>query len=266
MGSAASKDGVEIAYEKAGRGPAVLIVSGALSHRRFPGDQPLVARLADHFTVYTYDRRGRGESADASSYAVDREIEDIAALVEEAGGSAYVYGISSGAALALQAAAKLGATAITKLALYEPPYRSAGEKQKREFSLQKQRVNELINTGQPGEAVAFFLSAVGTPPEAIEGIKASPNWETMKKLEPTLAYDFVVMGDGTLPPDLPKAVGAPALVMDGENTMEFMHATADTLATFLPHAERKTLKGQTHQVAADALAPVLIEFFKRGRK
>lgn len=264
MASVISKDGVKIAFEKTGSGPAVIIVGGALSDRN--GGKPLAARLAGHFTVYVLDRRGRGESTDAKTYAVEREIEDLAALINDAGGSAYLYGVSSGAALVLQTAAKLGPVKVPKLALYEPPYASTDEKQKEEFAGQKRRVNELIKTGKPGDAAAYFMTAIGTPPEALEKMKASPQWEAMKKIDFTLAYDYAVLGDGTVPQAIAKAIAVPALVMDGEKTMEFMHATADQVAKLIPGAARKTLKGQTHQAAPEVAAPVLIEFFKRSQE
>jgi pimeloyl-ACP methyl ester carboxylesterase len=264
MANVTSKDGIKIAFEKTGSGPAVILVGGALAIRN--GGKPLASRLAEHFTVYVFDRRGRGESTDAKTYTVEREIEDVAALIQEAGGSAYLYGVSSGAALALQTAAKLGPAKVPKLALYEPPYGLNGTKQKEEFPEQKRRINELIKTGRPGDAAAYFLTAIGTPPEALEKLKASPEWEVMKKIDFTLAYDYVVLGDGTVPQAIAKAIAVPALVMDGEKTLEFMHATADSVATLIPGAERKTLKGQTHQAAPEVTAPVLIEFFKRSKK
>src|SRR5688572_29856222 len=197
MTSVTSRDGTRIAFEKTGNGPALIIVSGALSHRRLYGDTALLRMLGEHFTTYTYDRRGRGESADVQPYAVEREIEDIEALITEAGGQAYLYGVSSGAALALRAAATLGATRVPKLALYEPPY---GQDAK-VFAQQKQQVNEIISTGKPGEAATFFLSAIGTPREALERMKASPDWDAIRKIDFTLAYDFEVMGNGTVPAD-----------------------------------------------------------------
>jgi pimeloyl-ACP methyl ester carboxylesterase len=259
-----SKDGVKIAFEKTGTGPALIIVGGALSNRN--GGKPLAAQLAGHFTVYAFDRRGRGESTDAKAYAVEREIEDIAALIDDAGGSAYLYGVSSGAALALQTAAKLGSAVVPKLALYEPPYGPAHEKQKAEFAAQKQRINELVKTGRPGDAATYFMTAIGTPPEALEKMKASPEWEAMKKIDFTLAYDYVVLGDGAVPQAIAKSIAVPTLVLDGEKTMEFMHATADEVAKLIPGAERKTLQGQTHQAAPEITAPVLIEFFQRSKK
>jgi pimeloyl-ACP methyl ester carboxylesterase len=255
-----SQDGVKIAFEKTGNGPAIILVGGALSDRS--GGKPLAAQLGGHFTVYSVDRRGRGESTDAKTYAVEREIEDLAVLIKDGGGSAFLYGVSSGAALALQTAAKLGPGKVPKLALYEPPYGADDEKQKETFSGQKQRTNELIKTGKPGDAAAYFLAAIGTPPDALQKLQASPAWEPMKKTDFTLAYDYAVLGDGTVPETIARSIAVPTLVIDGEKTMEFMHATADRLANLIPGAKRKTLKGQTHQAAPEVVAPVLIEFFQ----
>ena len=257
-----SNDGTAIAFDKAGSGPALIIVGGALSGRTMNGDTTLVARLKDHFTVITYDRRGRGESGDVQPYTVDREIDDIAALIDQAGGKAHLFGVSSGAALALQAAAKLGPDRVSRLALYEPPY---GQPQ-REFTRIKDSVNVLVKTGQPGDAAAFFLTAIGTPPETVQGMKSSPAWEGIKKIDFTLAYDYEVLGDGRIPEDVVRAVSIPTLVMDGEKTMDFMHATAARLATLAPNGTRATLKGQTHQVKGDVVGPVLIDFFGPTQK
>jgi pimeloyl-ACP methyl ester carboxylesterase len=258
-----SNDGTMIAFEKTGRGPALIVVSGALAYRDLHREQtqPLIAKLAERFTVFTYDRRGRGESTDVQPYAVEREIEDLDALIHHAGGSAQLYGVSSGAALALRAAAKLGPAKVSKLALYEPPY---GQK-KEDFAKQSERVNELARDGQPGDAAAFFMTAIGTPPEALEAMKASPEWEKTKKIDFTLAYDYAVLGDGAVPEEVAAAIRVPTLVMTGEKTMGFMHPTADRLAKLVPRAERKTLQGQAHQAAAEAVAPVLIEFFTSER-
>lgn len=203
-----SKDGTPIAVTKAGNGPALVVVSGALSHRALLGDTLLVPKLAERFTVYTYDRRGRGESGDTKPYAVDREIDDLGALIDHAGGSAYLYGVSSGAALSLQAAAKLGAAKVSKLAIYDAPY---GQPQA-QFDEQKKRIGELVKTGQPGDAASYFLSAIGTPPKALDEMKKSPAWEPMKKMDFTLAYDYQVLGDGDVPEDVVKAITVPTIV------------------------------------------------------
>jgi pimeloyl-ACP methyl ester carboxylesterase len=254
---ATSADGTRIAFEKTGRGPALIVVSGALSQRSLYRDQPLVPTLAEHFTVTIYDRRGRGQSSDVQPYSVDREIEDIEALLDDAGGSAFVYGVSSGAALALQAAAKAGPARVTKLAIYDAPY---GQEQQ-EFSTQKQRVNELVQGGVPGEAAAFFLSAIGTPPEALEGMKRSPDWDVFKRIDRTLPYDYAVLGDGEVPQDLVRTIRVPTLVMSGEKSIGIMAPTADRIAALIPDSQRKTLKGQAHQAEAEVLVPVLVEFF-----
>ena len=170
-----SKDGTQIAFTKVGEGPALICVSGALSARALSMRLPLVSKLAEHYSTYIYDRRGRGDSGDTKPYSVDREIEDLEALIDQAGGSALILGISSGAALSMQAAAKLGAKKITKLALYEPPY---GQKPE-DFETQKTEVNRLIKTGEPGDAAVFFLTSIGLPIEAIEKMKTSPGWQVM---------------------------------------------------------------------------------------
>lgn len=252
-----SRDGTAIAFERSGHGPAVVIVGGALSHRNGPGVGALVARLAERLTVYSYDRRGRGDSSDTQPYAVERETEDIDAIIERAGGSAFLYGVSSGAALAMQAAAKLGPTRVRSLALYEAPY---GQK-KQDFDAQKARVGDLVKTGKPGDAALAFLAGIGMPGPAIDALKGSPDWPAIKKLDFTLVYDYAVLGDGTVPREIAKAITVPLLVMNGENTLPFMQAAADQIAASTAHAQRKTLKGQTHQAKAEVVAPVLIDFF-----
>lgn len=254
---AQSADGTRIAFERAGAGPALVIVGGALSDRN--GGKPLTGVLKERFTVYTYDRRGRGESSDTKPYTVDREIEDLAAVIEQTGGSAHVYGVSSGAALALQAAAKLGPQKVSKLALYDAPY---GQNE-RDFNEQKQRISQLVQTGEPGEAATFFFSAIGTPPPALEKIKASPQWAGMKKMDFTLAYDYAVLGNGAVP-ESAQQVTVPTLVMVGEKSMDFMHPAADRIAKLVPDAERKTVEGQAHQAAPETVAPLLVEFFRGG--
>jgi pimeloyl-ACP methyl ester carboxylesterase len=256
-GRVTSRDGTLVAFDRTGTGPALILVSGALAHRGALAGSPLVGTLAEQFTVYTYDRRGRGESTDVQPYAVEREIEDLEALIRHAGGSAYLFGVSSGAALAMQTAARLGPDKVTKLALYEPPY----GQESAAFAKQKQRVNELVKTGKPGDAAEFFLTAIGMPAKALDGMKRSPEWENVKKLDFTLVYDYEVLGSGAIPEDTARAIEVPTLVMNGGKSMGFMGPTADRLAALIPHSQRKTLEGQTHQVDADATVPVLTAFF-----
>jgi pimeloyl-ACP methyl ester carboxylesterase len=256
-GRVTSRDGTRIAFDRTGTGPALIIVSGALAHRGALAGNPLVARLAEHFTVFTYDRRGRGESTDVQPYAVAREIEDLDALIAHAGGSANLFGVSSGGALAMQAAARLGPARVPRLAVYEAPYGQDSAA----FAKQKQRVNELVETGKPGDAAAYFLTAIGTPPEALDKMKRSPEWEAMEELDFTLAYDYEVLGSGAVPEATARAITVPALVMNGGKSMGFMGAAADRIAALIPHSQRKTLAGQSHEVNADATAPVLTAFF-----
>jgi len=183
------------------------------------------------------------------------------ALVNEAGGSASLYGVSSGGALSLQAAARLGPAKVTKLAIYEAPY----GQEKQDFAKQKDGVNARVRTGEPGEAAEFFLSSIGTPPEALEGMKRSPQWEAMKKIDFTLAYDYEVLGDGAVPEEVVKTIRVPALVMNGGNSMDFMKAAADRIAALIPDARRKILEGQAHQAAAEVMVPLLVEFFTGPR-
>lgn len=258
-----SKDGTTIAWEKIGQGPVVIMVNGAFGYRELYGGRDLATLLSKDFTVCLYDRRGRGQSTDTPPYAVEREIEDIEAIIDQVDGSAYVYGISSGAALALLAAASLGSLKITKLALYEPPYVCDDDKAKHEFAEEKQRITELLRQGKRGDATAFYISSMGIPPKRMEDIRKQPDWKMMEGVEQTLAYDYAVLGDATVPLALARKTMMPALVMDGEKSMPFMHEAAETLGKAMPQAVRKTLKNQTHTVSASVLAPVLKEFFDR---
>ena len=262
MQTVTSKDGTRIAYDKVGQGPALVVVGGALSPRS--GADELAQQLSRDFTVYSYDRRGRGDSTDTGPYAVQREVEDLAAIIDAAGGSAYVYGKSSGAALALQATPPLGGK-IRKLALYEAPYSEAegAATQWKEF---RGRLDGLLGAGKKAEAVTAFMKFVGAPDEAIAKLKASPAWPGMEAMAPTLAYDTALLGDDrAVPVAIAAKVKVPTLVMDGGASlgpMPFMRSTADKIARAIPGAERRTLEGQAHDVSAKAIAPILAKFFK----
>jgi len=265
MNKVTSKDGTEIAYDKKGRGSAVLLVDGALCYRGFGPMQGLAELLAPNFTVYTYDRRGRGESSNGKPFAVEREVEDIDALIQEAGGTAFLYGISSGACLGLEAALKLGPE-IGKLAMYEPPYNSekAAVQQWREYTKQ---LTQALSADRRGDAVALFMQFVGNPAEQIDGMRKAPMWPMFEAVAPTLAYDAAAMGgnDRSAPVKRAARLSVPALVMDGGANlafMPFMHQTATALAQAIPQARHRTLDGQTHDVNLEVLAPVLVEFFK----
>jgi pimeloyl-ACP methyl ester carboxylesterase len=266
MGNVVSRDGTRIAFDRAGEGPAVILVAGALGDRSHPMFAHLAALLAPRFTVFNYNRRGRGESGDTPPYAVEREVEDIAALIAEAGGSASLYGISSGAVLALEAASALPAK-VTKLALYEPPFILDDSRAPMPADYVAQ-INEFVATGRRGDAVALFMTHVGVPAEMLEQMRTAPMWAGMERVAHTLAYDGIIMGDTQSGKPLRAEVVArwaaatmPTLVVAGGESEAFFHDAARALVDILPHATYRALAGQDHAVAADALAPVLIEFF-----
>lgn len=259
MQKVTSKDGTTIAYDQSGKGSAVILVDGALCYRGFGPMGPLAALLAPHFAVVTYDRRGRGESGDAKPFAVEREIEDIDALINAAGGSAFLYGISSGGCLALEAAIKLGGK-IKKLAMYEPPYNSVGDAREAWYDYRKQ-LTELLAADRRGDAAALFMTFVGTPSDQVEGMRHAPMWQMFEAVAPTLAYDAAAMGnDRSVPVKRASAVTVPTLVMNG-TVIPFMLDTANALAKAIPRAQHRTLEGQSHDVDLQVLAPVLVEFF-----
>jgi pimeloyl-ACP methyl ester carboxylesterase len=256
-----SKDGTTIAYDKIGKGPSIILVNGALGHRKLHGEKELALMLANNFTVVYYDRRGRGESADTKPYTVEKEIEDIEVLINEAGGKVFLYGTSSGAALALLTVNRLGSQKVMKLSMYEPPYEAYVKKGKSDFVEIKKKINELVDAGKPGDAVALFFESVGTPPDVIQGMRTSPDWKQIENVGATLVYDFEVLGNGGVPQDVAKNISIPTLVIDGAKSFDFVHATADTLSKFITGSRRKTLEDQPHQVSASVVAPVLAEFF-----
>jgi pimeloyl-ACP methyl ester carboxylesterase len=255
-----SKDGTRIAYDKMGQGPAVVLVAGALCSR-FSWGERLAKLLAPDFTIYNYDRRGRGDSGDTRPYAVEREIEDIEALIDEAGGSAYLYGHSSGAVLAMETALAPGSK-VKKLAMYEAPYNDAVEAQ-RAWKEYIEQLTEALAADRRGDAVALFMALVGTPAEHIEAARRSPAWPSLEAIAPTLAYDHTaIMGEySTTPTERAALVSIPALVMNGSASHAFMYETAQVLGKAMPNAQVRTLEGQTHDVALEVLAPVLTEFF-----
>ncbi len=256
-----SKDGSSIAFDRSGRGPAVILVGGAFQCRAIdPRTAQLASLLATSFTVFHYDRRGRGDSSDTPPYSVEREIEDLDALVKAAGGSACVFGNSSGAVLALCAAARgLG---IRKLALYEAPFNSGDDNARQAAKGYSKRLAAFLAEGRRGDAAAFAMTSWGVPPEAIAGMRQAPVWPLFESVAPTLAYDDAVMNGGSVPTRLLASVTPPVLVLDGGASPAFMRDAADTTASALPNAKRRTLEGQAHDVAPEVLAPVLREFFK----
>lgn len=257
MNKVRSKDGTAIAFDRSGDGPPVILVCGASTDRM--ANAPLAKLLAEHFTVFNYDRRGRGDSGNTKPYAVEREVEDLGAVIAAAGGSAFVYGTSSGAALALEAAAS--GLPIGKLALWEPPY--VLDESRRPPTDQAERYDEMISAGRRGDAVEYFMTkVVGLPPEFVAEARNAPFWQAQEALAHTLAYDATVMGDYSLPAERAAAVTAPTLVMAGGASFPFMRETAQALTDFIPAGQHRVLEGQEHNVDPAVLAPVLTEFFK----
>lgn len=258
-----SKDGTPLAFDQSGTGPVVILVGGAFQHRAIDArTAQLAALLAAHFTVLHYDRRGRGDSGDTLPYAIEREIEDIDALLQEVGGSAFVYGKSSGAVLTLRAAAH--GLAIKKLALYEAPFNSGSDEDLQMSANYTRQLTALLTEGRRGDAVALAMQYFGTPAEMVSGMRHSPIWSNFESVAPTLAYDNAIMGNGSVPTELLASVTTPTLVIDGGASPAFMHKAAQAIAYHLPNAQHRRLPEQTHDVDPEVLAPVLVEFFAAG--
>jgi pimeloyl-ACP methyl ester carboxylesterase len=266
MAKVISKDSTPIAFEKAGQGPVVILVAAALSDRS--DTKKLAALLAEHFTVINYDRRGRGESGDNLSYAVEREIEDIETLINEAGGSAFVFGSSSGAVLALEAANRLNGK-IKKQVLYEPPLIVDDSQPPVSGNLRKQ-IAELISANRRNEAVKLFFSkAMSIPAIGVFMMRFMPGWSKMRDMAHTTTYDLAIL-EGTqegkpLSPGRWASVQLPTLVLTGEKSEAFFHSGARALVGILPHARHKILKGQHHGsvvTAPEVLADEMLEFYR----
>jgi pimeloyl-ACP methyl ester carboxylesterase len=254
MDTVRSSDGTEIAYQRVGDGPALIYVGGALNDRN--AGVPLAKLLAGELTVYNYDRRGRGESGNIEPYSADKEIDDLHAVIEAAGGQAAVYGMSSGGVLALRAAAR--GVPISKLIMYEPPISRADERAADDEYGRK--LTAALSAGRPGDAVELFLARVGIPSGMISVIRRSPSWEVLEALAPTLRYDGAVLDlDGGIP-----VAEVPTLVLSGGASPAWFQHAADRVAGRQPRGEHRTLPHQTHDVAAGALAPVLAEFILGG--
>lgn len=259
MNTTISKDGTVIAYDKTGSGKPLILVDGALCYRSFGPMQKLASLLSTHFTVYYYDRRGRGDSSNTQPYSPAKEVEDIAALVNVAGGSAFLAGLSSGAALALLAAES--GLNLPKIALYEPPY--VYEKNSAQSKIDHgAHLNSLLAARKRGDAVKYFMvKMVGAP--AIAGFIMSllPMWKKLKAVAHTLPYDTAVMGDFTVPEERLSRITVPALVAGGGKSPENLRTAVKRIASALPNGTLRMLDGETHNVKAEKLAPVLTEYF-----
>jgi len=267
MKTVISADGTPIAYDRAGSGDPLILVGGMFSYRRFPAQVKLAELLAPRFTVYGYDRRGRGDSGDTAPYAVDREIEDLAALIDVAGGYAHVWGLSSGGILALQAAA--AGLPIRRLAIQEPPL-VVNPADRRPPADMRQRVSELIDAGQRGEAVRYVMvDGMGAPSFVPGLLHLMPGvWKRLTAVAHTLPYDAQLV-DGfqsgrPLPSGQWAEVTVPAVVMCGtekETPPGLRHAAA-AVAAALPDGklvERRGL-GHSKKLTPNAIAAALTEF------
>ncbi len=250
MHTVTSNDGTLIAFDQFGEGAPIILVLGAFNER--PTGAPLSQLLAPHFTVFNYDRRGRGDSTDTEPYSIEREIEDLDALITQAGGSACVFGYSSGAILALRAAAH--GLPITQLALYDPPPTGA-----KAGELVPQ-LTDLLSAGRRGDAVELFQTeAVGIPAEIVARLRHAPFRPALETMAHTLIYESTILR--ALPEGLVASIQTPCLVMDAENNPDVMHLAAQSLAEALPNGRYRRLEGQSHDIVPAVVAPVLEEFF-----
>jgi pimeloyl-ACP methyl ester carboxylesterase len=259
MSHVTSKDGTRIGYDRLGSGPPLIVVDGAMCSRTFGPSCNIAELLKQHFTVYVYDRRGRGESGDTEPYAKAREVEDLEALIAAAGGAVYAVGVSSGAVLALEAAAS-GAR-IQKLAVYEPPFivddpgfaavDHAGN------------VRALIAAGECGAAIKYFMRMVGVPAPIVFMMTLMRGmWRKLKAVAPTLPYDMTIMGDWL--PARFSSLKTPTLAMYGGKTQGRLKRAIEELVKVLPNVRQQVLPGQTHNVSAAVLVPALVAYFKES--
>jgi len=262
MGTLISRDGTTIAYERLGDGPPLILVDGALCYRQMGPMPSLAKRLARHFTVVLYDRRGRGESGNTLPWSVDRETEDIAALIAAVGGSAFLFGISSGGVLTLDVAAR--GLSVPKLAVYEPPFIVDGSRSPVPGDFVP-GLQQLLAEDNRNEVVKRFMRLVGVPGIFIALMRFFPNWPKLAAVAHTVPYDLTILQGTQSGRPLPKerwaSVLLPCLVMDGGKSPQWMRNGAKALGDLLPGAAYRTLPGQTHMVKPEVLAPALIEFF-----
>jgi Alpha/beta hydrolase family len=264
MNRVTSRDGTSIAYDRTGTGPALILVGGGLDDGS--ESAPLATELAESFTVYNYARRGRGDSGDTLPYALAREIEDIEALLAAAGGTAHMYGVSSGGALTLEAAA--AGVAVGRLAVYEVPYNMADDWPPR-WRDYVAHLEAVLAEGRRGDALELFMRLAGSSEQEIAGARSSPFWPAMEDLAPTLAYDAACLGDGRPPTSRLARITQPTLVATGVGArlpgaaawVLALDPAADAIAASIPHAQRQTFEGQSHVADPKVVAPVLEQFF-----
>jgi pimeloyl-ACP methyl ester carboxylesterase len=270
QGSVTSKDGTAIAYEKTGQGPVVILVAAALADRG--GTKRFAKQLSEHYTVINYDRRGRGKSGDTHPYAVEREVEDIEALIEESGGRVFLFGSSSGSVLALEAATQLG-TKVKGLFMYEPPFIVDESRPPMPNDLSNE-ITEFVAAGRRNDAVKlFFTKGMGIPPFGVTLMRfLMPGWSKMTGMAHTLPYDLTILEKTQTGKPLPKerwvSNTTPTLIMVGSRSEVFFHSGAKALAGILPHADYRSLEGGNHGsvlLGPKALAGAVGQFFGARR-
>jgi pimeloyl-ACP methyl ester carboxylesterase len=268
MQTVTSKDGTTIAYDRYGSGPPVILVAGALGYRKFKQMEQLAALLSESVPVINYDRRGRGDSGEAGPFSIDREIEDIAALIDAAGGSASLWGWSSGGALALWAAA--AGIGVERVSVYEIPFMvDPGDKlPARDYGA---RLERLVSAGDRSGAVRHFMrNAIGMPAPLVAAMSLTRMWKGLKSTAHTLPYDWAALGEhrmygAPLDPAEFAGVTVPTLVVSGAKSPSNLRKSSKALAEVLPNAEHRELEGISHNVKMDRLAPVLADFFAANR-
>ena len=256
METTKSADGTVIAYERTGDGPPLIVAVGAFCDRRSfvpPGN------LTSAFTVYTYDRRGRGDSGDTPSYSPDLEVADLAAVASAAaaGSGVFAFGHSSGGALVLRAAA--AGVPLTAVASYEAPFVIPGSREVAQDPAG--RIREMVASGRPGDAVRYWMTdVVAAPAEVLPRMEGSPMWPGLEALAHTLPYDIALTGDQGVPASL-SAIAIPVLVLGGSTSPDWFHRTVRETAAVIPGARLVMMEGYDHGVPPEVIAPVLTEFF-----
>jgi pimeloyl-ACP methyl ester carboxylesterase len=259
MPTTTSKDGTTIAFDRLGDGPAVVLISGGPADRT--SNAPLAELLADRFSVLNYDRRGRGESGDATDWTPDREYEDLAAVIAEAGGSAALIGNSGTGNIALEAAAR--GLPVTRLALWEPPYILEGTRPPVPTDWGR-RIDELVAAGRPGDALQYWMTdIIGVPAEFIEPIRNEPFWLAMEPNAHMLSRDADLLRDFSLPSERYAAITAPVLLLSG-GSIPWLSQGLQALAEVLPNAELRTLPDQQHDISPDVLVAAVGDFLAVG--
>ena len=258
-----SRDGTTIAYTKRGSGPPVIIVDGVFCYRENGPATELASLLAQHYTVFTYDRRGRGESADTAPYTVEREIDDLRAVATEAGATPFLLGVSSGAALTLQAVAS--GVGAKRIALYEPPYDADGSPRRLEDV--RNRLQSFISAGDRAGAVRFFMTDVFGAPRAFTF--AMPflmpgAWRRNKLVVHTAPYDLTILADRSILNERSSSISVPTLVIGGEKSPKGLHDAVTAVANALPNGTIRFLPGQDHNISGPVLVPVLFEYFSKS--